>query len=271
MNSSSSLRQLMSLDGRVALVTGGAGHIGSAITDALAELGANVAVVDISAAGCANVAGELSQRWPRTTAAGFDCDLEHSDSVSDLPRRVRERFGRIDIVVNCAAFVGTSGLEGWAVRFEQQSASTWRRALEVNLTAPFVLIQAASNDLRASGHGCVINISSIYGLSGPDWRLYEGTNLGNPAAYAASKGGLIQMTRWFATTMAPHVRVNAIASGGVFRDTPEPFLSRYVARTPLARMAKEEDIKGAAAYLASDLSAYVTGQCLAVDGGWTVW
>ena len=133
------------------------------------------------------------------------------------------------------------------------------------------LVQAAAGDLRASGHGSVINISSIYGLAGPDWRLYEGTDLGNPAAYAASKGGLIQATRWLATTLAPQVRVNAIAPGGVFRDTPEPFLSRYVARTPLARMAREEDFKGAVAYLASDLSAYMTGQCLTVDGGWTVW
>jgi NAD(P)-dependent dehydrogenase (short-subunit alcohol dehydrogenase family) len=269
-NTDRSLRELMSLDGRVALVTGGAGHIGRAIAHALAELGAGVAVVDISASPCAEVATELSQRWP-VAAAGFDCDLEHSEGVRDLPRRVRERFGRIDIIVNCAAFVGTSGLEGWAVPFEQQSDSTWRRALEVNLTAPFVLVQAAAGDLRASGHGSVINVSSIYGLAGPDWRLYEGTDLGNPAAYAASKGGLIQATRWLATTLAPDVRVNAIAPGGVFRGTPEPFLSRYVARTPLARMAREEDFKGAVAYLASDLSAYMTGQCLTVDGGWTVW
>jgi NAD(P)-dependent dehydrogenase (short-subunit alcohol dehydrogenase family) len=265
-----SLRELMSLDGRVALVTGGAGHIGRSISHGLAELGAKIAVIDMSAPSSAEVASALSEQWS-VTAAGFDCDLEQSDAVRDLPRRVRERFGRIDIIINCAAFVGTSGLEGWAVPFEQQSASTWRRAMEVNLTAPFILIQAAAEDLRAFGRGSVINISSIYGLAGPDWRLYEGTSLGNPAAYAASKGGLIQMTRWLATTMAPHVRVNAIAPGGVFRGTPEPFLSRYVTRTPLARMAQEDDMKGAAAYLASDLSAYVTGQCLAVDGGWTAW
>jgi hypothetical protein len=178
----------MSLDGRVALVTGGAGHIGRAIGHALAELGAEIAVVDLSQSGAEAAANELSQRWP-VAAAGFACDLEQSEQVRDLPRQVRERFGRIDIIVNCAAFVGTSGLEGWAVPFEQQSDKTWRRALEVNLTAPFVLVQAAAADLKASGHGSVINISSIYGLSGPEWRLYEGTNLGNPAAYAASKGG----------------------------------------------------------------------------------
>jgi NAD(P)-dependent dehydrogenase (short-subunit alcohol dehydrogenase family) len=212
----------------------------------------------------------LAANFP-VKAAAFACDFEQPAAVKDLPRRVREKFGRIDIVINCAAFVGTSGLEGWAVPFERQSPETWRRALEVNLTAPFILVQAAAEDLAASGHGSVINISSIYGLVGPDWRLYEGTTMGNPAAYAASKGGLIQMTRWLATTMAPKVRVNAIAPGGVFRDTPEPFLGRYISRTPMGRMATEEDFKGAVAYLASDLSGYVTGQCLAVDGGWTAW
>ncbi len=270
MSTERSLREMMSLDGRVALVTGGAGHIGRVVANGLAELGAGIAIADVAAPGGEEAAAALAANFP-VTASAFACDFEQAADVKELPRRVREKFGRIDIIVNCAAFVGTSGLEGWAVPFEQQSAQTWRRALEVNLTAPFVLVQAAAADLAASGHGSVINISSIYGLVGPDWRLYEGTSLGNPAAYAASKGGLIQMTRWLATTMAPKVRVNAVAPGGVFRQTPEPFLSRYAARTPLARMAREDDIKGAVAYLASDLSAYVTGQCIAVDGGWTAW
>lgn len=270
MNADRTLHELMSLDGRVAIVTGGAGHIGRAIAAALAELGADIALVDIAASVGADAVVKLKESWP-VNAEMFECDFEDGLAVREVPHRVREKFGRIDVIVNCAAFVGTSGLEGWAVPFDQQSDATWRRALEVNLTAPFILIQAAKEDLTKSEHGSVINISSIYGLAGPDWRLYEGTSLGNPAAYAASKGGLIQMTRWLATTLAPKIRVNAVAPGGVFRATPEPFLSRYVARTPLARMAQEDDMKGAVAYLASDLSAYVTGQCIAVDGGWTAW
>jgi len=260
----------MSLQGRVAVVTGGAGHIGRAIADALAELGAAIALVDIRREECCALADETAARW-KVDSAGFDCDLEQAAAIRDLPRRVGERFGRFDVLVNCAALVGTSELEGWAVPFEKQSAATWRRAIEVNLTAPVLLVQAAAEKLRESGRGSVVNVASIYGLTGPDWRLYEGTDMGNPAAYAASKGGLIQMTRWLATTLAPGIRVNAIAPGGIFRNTGEPFLSRYTARTPLARMAREEDIKGAACYFASDLSAYVTGQCLAVDGGWTAW
>jgi NAD(P)-dependent dehydrogenase (short-subunit alcohol dehydrogenase family) len=95
--------------------------------------------------------------------------------------------------------------------------------------------------------------------------------MANPAAYGASKGGLLQLTRYLATTLAPTVRVNMLTPGGVFRNQPEIFVERYIANTPLRRMASEEDFKGSAAYLASDLSTYVTGQNLIVDGGWTTW
>jgi NAD(P)-dependent dehydrogenase (short-subunit alcohol dehydrogenase family) len=263
------LRDLMSLAGRTCVVTGGAGHIGAVVADGMAELGADIAIVDLAQDRSAAVAEGIGKKWGHA-ATSFVTNLEHDDPRG-LVAKIHKCFGRIDVVVNCGAFVGTSELAGWAVAFEQQSVETWRRALEVNLTAPFALVQAAAEHLRASGHGSIINMASIYGLLGPDWGLYEGTKLSNPAAYGASKGGLIQLTRWLATTLAPDVRVNAIAPGGVLRNTPEPFLSRYVARTPLGRMATEEDIKGAVAYLASDLSAYVTGQCIAVDGGWTAW
>jgi NAD(P)-dependent dehydrogenase (short-subunit alcohol dehydrogenase family) len=260
----------MSLAGRVAIVTGGAGHVGAAAADALAELGAAVALIDLDGDQAKSVANRLVERWGHRSE-GIEIDLERASGIAAGLDHIRSIFGRIDILVNCAALVGTDALEGWATRFEHQSIDTWRRALEVNLTAPFAIAQSLAGDLGKSGHGAIINVSSIYGLVGPDWRLYEGTPLANPAGYAASKGGLIQMTRWLATTLAPSIRVNAIAPGGIFRDTPEPFHGRYVARTPLGRMAAEEDLKGAIAFLASDLSAYVTGQCLAVDGGWTAW
>ena len=117
----------------------------------------------------------------------------------------------------------------------------------------------------------MINISSIYGQWGPDLSLYEGTKMANPAAYSASKGGLDQLTRWLACTLAPDIRVNAISPGGVARGQPISFVERYNARTPLGRMATEDDFRGAVAYLASDLSAYVSGQILSVDGGWGIW
>ena len=264
------LKELMDLRGRVAVVTGGGGHLGAVLGEALAELGARIAVVDVRAD-----AGEAAARRIREAfnvdAQSLPADLAREEEVRALPSAVLEQFGRLDILVNCAALVGTSDLQGWAVAFEKQSPATWRRALEINLTAPFVLAQAAAAALRASGHGTVINVLSTYGLVGPDLGLYAGTALGNPAAYGASKGGLLQLTRWLATVLAPDIRVNALSPGGIERGQPAAFQERYRARTPLRRMAAEEDFKGAVAYLASDLSAYVTGQNLVVDGGWTAW
>lgn len=173
--------------------------------------------------------------------------------------------------MNCAALVGTSDLRGWTGPLHEQRADTWRLALETNLTVPFLLTQQCAPLLAEGGHGSVINISSIYGMVGPDLRLYEGIEMGNPAADAASKGGLAQVTRWFSTVLAPRVRLTSITRGGVLRGQAPEFVQRYSARTPLQRMATEEGFKGAAAYLASDLSAYVTGHNLVVDGGWTAW
>lgn len=260
----------MSLNGRVSLVTGGAGHVGSVVCESLAELGASVVILDLNEACCAEVAKRTGESHGIQTLP-LAVDLSDEKAVGSVPKAVLERFGRLDVVVNCAALVGTSDLEGWVDPFPQQSSNTWRRALEVNLTAPFVLIQACAPALSRSQKGSVVNISSIYGMVGPDMRLYENTKLGNPAAYAASKGGLLQLTRWLATVLAPDIRVNAITLGGVWRQQPETFHDQYVSRTPLGRMATEEDIKGAVAYLASDLSAYVTGHNLVVDGGWTTW
>jgi NAD(P)-dependent dehydrogenase (short-subunit alcohol dehydrogenase family) len=260
----------MNLRGRVGLVTGGGGHIGGAICEALAELGANIAVLDMARESCTKMARRINGTYGVETLP-LVIDLSDEEAVRSVPSTLLERFGRLDILVNCAALVGTSELKGWAVPFLEQRSDTWRLALEVNLTSPFVLVQVCATALGASGHGSVINIGSIYGMIGPDMSLYEDTNLGNPAAYAAGKGALLQLTRWLAMVLAPDVRVNAISPGGVWRNQPDAFHQRYVSRTPLGRMATEEDLKGAVAYLASDLSAYVTGHNLVVDGGWTAW
>ena len=260
----------MSLEGRVALVTGGGGYVGSAICEALAELGASIVVLDVDRDRCNATAGRVGDTYHVETLP-LVVDLAQSEELSTVPPSVLGRFGRLDILVNCAALVGTSKLKGWAVPFAEQDTDTWRRALEVNLTAPFALVQACSEALEVSGSASVVNIGSIYGMVGPHMALYEGADMGNPAAYAASKGGLLQLTRWLATVLAPKVRVNCVTAGGIRRGQPEPFHSRYVAHTPLQRMATEEDLKGAVAYLSGDLSSYVTGHNLVVDGGWTVW
>jgi len=264
------VQELMSLKNRVAVITGGAGHVGSAICESFAETGADLVIIDLEKNSCENKAEHLEDSY-NTHAMPLCMDLGNEAALKKVPEIVLEEFDRIDILVNCAAFVGTSKLTGWSVPFPEQSSDTWRAAIEINLTVPFILSQACTPALRESGHGSIVNIGSIYGVNGPDMALYDTTGMGNPAAYAASKGGLIQLTRWLATVLAPDIRVNALTPGGIFRNQPEIFTERYIRRTPLQRMAVEEDFKGAALYLASDLSSYVTGQNLIVDGGWTVW
>ena len=265
-----SLSELMSLKGRVALVTGGAGLVGTAICESLAELGADLVVLDFAEDNCRKITTCLQEKFG-VEAHSLLIDLEDEEQVRSGAEYVQEHFGKMDILVNCAALIGESGLKGWTTPFEEQSSETWRRALEVNLTAPFILTQACSGALAKSGHGSIINIGSIYGMVGPNMKLYENTSLGNPAAYAASKGGLLQLTRWLATVLAPDIRANCISLGGIRRNQPDDFHQRYVSHTPLGRMAAEEDLKGTVCYLASDLSAYVTGHNLVVDGGWTIW
>jgi NAD(P)-dependent dehydrogenase (short-subunit alcohol dehydrogenase family) len=262
------LSQLMNLKGRRALITGAAGGIGRVIAQTLAEMGSDLILVDRPGSNYEELI-PLLKKWDIDVQI-LDCDLEIQSERELLIKSVTQKYG-VDVLINNAAFVGSSGLKGWGTTFEHQSVETWRRALEVNLTAVFDLCKGFTETLSKNGHGSIINIGSIYGSYGPDYSLYEGTAMGNPAAYAASKGGLIQLSRWLATTIAPRVRVNTISPGGVFRGQPEVFVKRYEARTPLARMAREDDFKGAIAFLASDLSGYVTGQNLAVDGGWGVW
>lgn len=249
------IEELMNLKGRKAVIVGGAGHIGQAASETLKELGATVAVLDLEPKD------ELS----------FSCDLKDEAATRKCFRQVVTKLGGLDILVHCAAYVGTTKAPGWVVPFEQQTVEAWNQAMSINLTSSFVLAQEAKEALEKSGHGSIILFSSIAGMLGPDNRLYEGTTMQSPAGYNASKGGLLQLTRYLATIFAPKIRVNSISPGGVWRNQPEAFHERYKQRTPLGRMATEEDLKGAMAYLTSDLSAYVTGHNLVVDGGWGTW
>jgi len=264
------LKELMSLKKRRALITGAAGGLGKVMAQTLAEQGADLVLIDRPGTDLQGIAGALRRDW-QVNAEYQECDLELQEQRDELIHWMSRNTAGLSILINNAAFVGTSELQGWAVPFEEQTVETWRRAIEVNLTAVFHLCQGFMPLMKSSEGASIINIGSIYGEYGPDWSLYEGLNMSNPAAYAASKGGLIQLTRWLSTTMAPHVRVNAISPGGVHRNQPEIFIERYAKRTPLARMATEDDFRGAIAFLGSDLSQYITGQNIAVDGGWGVW
>jgi NAD(P)-dependent dehydrogenase (short-subunit alcohol dehydrogenase family) len=264
------IKELSNLKGRRALITGAMGGLGKVMADSLAELGADLVLVDRPGSDFDSLSATLSERWDVKVECQA-CDLEQQAQRTELIAWLNSSGQGLNILVNNAAFIDASDLQGWNVPFEKQTVETWRRALEVNLTAIFDLCQSLTPMLKAAEGANIINVASIYGMYGPDWSLYKGTKMSNPAAYGASKGGLIQFSRWLATTIAPNVRVNAISPGGVFRNQPQEFVKRYEAKTPLGRMAAEDDFRGAIVYLASDLSAYVTGQNLAVDGGWGAW
>ena len=264
------LKELSDLTGRRALITGATGGLGKVMAQTLAELGAGLVLVDRERADLLALSVDLIERWGVKVECQV-CDLEQQEHRTALMDSLRGSGQGLNILINNAAFVGTSDLQGWGVPFELQTVETWRRALEVNLTAIFDLCKGLTPLLKVAPGANIINMASIYGQYGPDWSLYEGTSMSNPAAYGASKGGVLQLTRWLSTTIAPHVRVNAISPGGIFRNQADAFVQRYETRTPLGRMATENDFRGVIAYLASDLSKYVTGQNLSVDGGWGVW
>lgn len=265
-----SLSSLMSMVNKSVIITGATGHLGQVIAETLAELGANLILVDRENSNFEQVESKILSNWD-VKIISISCDLENEKDRKKLIDRIKFDGLNVDCLINNAAFVGSSNLHGWAVPFETQSLETWRRAFEVNLTAVFELSQALAKVLSLSKNGNIINISSIYGFLAPDWSLYHGTSMANPAAYSASKGALIQLSKWLATTLAPHIRVNVISPGGIYRNQPEIFVKRYLNKTPLNRMAVEEDFKGAIAYLASDMSKYVTGHNLVVDGGFGSW
>lgn len=264
------IAQLSDLSGRKALVTGGGGHIGAAAAETLLELGAETVLLDVNKDVCDRRAAALDRTFPGRVRA-LSGDLGDEESAGEAVHETVRLLGGLDILIHSAAFVGTTDEPGWAVPFEEQTVAAWDKAMRVNLTSAFVLAREARDYLSASGYGSIVFFSSIYGIVGPDMSLYEGTNMANPAGYNASKGGLLQLTRYLATVLAPRIRVNAISPGGVLRGQPDAFRQRYEARTPLGRMAREEDLKGAVAYLAGDLSAYITGHNLVVDGGWSAW
>lgn len=264
------IKQMLSMQGRVAVITGGCGHIGRAIAEGLAEQGCNLLLIDRAEDALKESSKAIGEQWS-VQVEGLAVDLENADARVSVVPFMRDRFGRADVLVNNAGFVGDSKMTGWVVPFEEQSIETWRRAVEVNVTAGFHLSQLLAPMLKKHRCGSIVNIASIYGLLGPDMSLYEGTEMGNPAAYAVSKGGLIQLTRWMSTVLAPDIRVNCVSPGGVARSQPQVFVDKYVTRTPLRRMGEEDDFKGAVLYFASDISAWVTGQNLVIDGGWSAW
>ena len=213
------------------------------------ELGATVSILDVDSKTCAERIRHL-EKLKINSARAICCDLANEAATRRAARTAIRQAGRLDILIHCAALVGSTRIPGWAVPFDEQTVKAWDTALRVNLTSAFVLARESRKALANSGHGSIILIGSIYGVVGPDFGLYRGTSMANPAGYAASKGGLLQLMRYLAALFAPKMRVNMVSPGGVWRRQPDVFHRRYKSKVPLGRMATEEDLKGAV-YLAA--------------------
>lgn len=245
----------------VVVVTGAAGALGLALCEGLVDHNVKVIATDRK---------QSSEPHPlsREGISWITADLEQVEDRARLVEEIRSgASGSLGIVHN-ASFVGSSELEGWSGPLMSQSSETWNRALEVSLTAAFSITRDLTDLLSNRLGSAIVHVSSIYSSLAPDWSLYEGTDLGNPAAYGVAKAGVEQLTRWLATSLAPNVRVNAVAPGGLKRSQPQSFVERYETKVPLGRMGTETDVVDAILFLLSSQSAYVTGQVLVVDGGY---
>lgn len=268
--------KLFDLHGKTAIVTGATGILGRHFCAGLAQFGADVAVVDLSAKACSSFAGELAKTYG-IKSVGISCDVSNPAAVKAMVKKVINYFGRIDILHNNAA-TKTDDLNAFFEPTESYSATEWRKVMAVNLDGMFLVAQAVGTQMAKQKYGgSIIQTASIYGIMAPDQRIYKGSNylgcaINTPAVYSASKAGVVGLTKYLATYWAKkNVRVNCLVPGGVESGQNKVFRQKYSARVPMGRMARAEEIVGALVYLASDASSYVTGQCLAVDGGLSAW
>jgi NAD(P)-dependent dehydrogenase (short-subunit alcohol dehydrogenase family) len=262
---------LFHLDGRIAFITGAAGHLGRSMAKGLAEAGAHVVLAGRKEENLRALANELLAEGRKADVVVID--VENEESVQRAFARVAEDHGRLHVLVNNA-------YEGAGGTMETSSVESFARADEVAVIGAFRCIVAAKPLLKAAvletGHASIINIASMYGIVSPDLRIYDSQEESNPPFYGAAKAGLIQLTRYAACEYAKEgIRVNAISPGPfpkpLIRVQNPGFHERLCAKTPLGRTGEPEELKGVVVFLASDAATFVTGANLVVDGGWTVW
>jgi NAD(P)-dependent dehydrogenase (short-subunit alcohol dehydrogenase family) len=251
-------KQLFDLSGRVALVTGGATGLGLQMATGLAEMGAHLILCARKVERCEQAAAELEKLGVKTLAMA--CDVKNPVAVESVVGAAVAKFGRIDILINNA---GTS----WGAPVEEMKLEHWNKVIETNLTGTFLFAQAVGKVMVPARRGKIINISSVAGIHGAPPQFQA-------IGYHASQGGVIAFTKDLACKWGIHnIQVNAIAPGWFPTDMSSVVMERnkdyFLSRIPLGRFGGEKDLKGAAVFLASDASDYVTGQILAVDGGQT--
>jgi NAD(P)-dependent dehydrogenase (short-subunit alcohol dehydrogenase family) len=260
-------KEKFDLSGKVAILTGGTGLIGTAFGEGLAEYGCNVVICDINQKNCDIMARAIQKEFG-VDSIGIAADVSKKSDIERLLTEVLNKFGKIDILITCHQ----NKTANFFVNFEEYPEKDWDDIISVNLKGVFLCCQVIGNQMVKQGFGNIINIASTYGVVSPNQEIYKNTKMGCPAAYSASKGGVITLTQYLATYWANNnIRVNAISPHGIFNNHEERFIKQFSEKSPLRRMSTKEEVVGALIYLASDASSYVTGHNLMVDGGWTAW
>lgn len=266
------MRESFNIKGKVIVITGALGLLGSTYVDGFAGEGADVAIVDLDGELCRQRARAVAEK-SGTGPLGIGCDIASKEEVKKMVAEVVARYGRIDVLINNAA-VQT---EHFFAPFEEFPLEDWDKVMEVDVTGMFLCCQAVAGEMKEKRAGSIINIASIYGVVAPDPNIYQGSvyrgkEINTPLVYSTSKGAVISLTRYLAVYLAKYgIRVNAVTPGGVYSGQNETFVAKYSKRCPLGRMARPEEIFNAVYFLASDASSYITGHNLIVDGGWTAW
>jgi NAD(P)-dependent dehydrogenase (short-subunit alcohol dehydrogenase family) len=255
------VKELMNLEGRVSVITGGATGLGLQMTTALAEAGSNIVICSRKLENCEQAAHEIEKLGVKTLAIG--CDVTKAGEVEAMKDAVLKKFGRVDVLVNNAG-------RAWVAPPEEMPLERWQQVLDLNITAPFLCAQALGREMIKAKRGKIVNIASIAGLVGRNPKAY------NSIAYGTSKGALVNFTRDLAVKWAQHnIQVNCICPG--FFVTPlnqklyEKNRESIDREIPLGRTGGDDDLKGIVVLLASAASDFMTGAIIPVDGGTVAW
>jgi len=260
----SQTENIFNINGKLVLVTGGFGLLGEEIVTHFLKEGATVVVLDCvddaeKAARFSEISNEFSY---------INCDITSAESVARAMNQIVEEQGKVDVLINNAY----PRNENYGKKFEDVALSDWQDNVSQHLGGYFNVTQQVVPIMKKQKSGTIVFMASIYGMVGPQFSVYEGTDMTMPPEYAAIKGGLVNFTRYLSTNLAPYnITVNSVSPGGIYNKQDNKFVARYEERVPLGRMGKAKDILGAIHFLVSPAADYVTGQNIAVDGGWTAW
>lgn len=242
-----------SLKNKIIIVTGGNGLLGGDILKKINEEGGIGINVDINH----KTSSDLNKIF---------CDITNQESVNNCINKIIQHFGKIDGLVN-NAYPRT---KDWGLKFENIPYNSWKKNVDFQLNSYFYFSQQVSIHMMKNRKGSILNMASVYGMVGPDFGVYDKTSMTMPAAYSAIKGGLINFTRYLSSYLGPYnIRVNTISPGGVLDNQNIKFIENYNKKVPMKRMALPKDISPAVVFFLSNESEYITGQNLAIDGGWT--